>query len=117
MQLSYLSRFDHDWYRGLNRGPIGTIISNLTRSHYILMSIVIIGLIVVNFLAAKHFSTMSYNVDDLYFKYVKNASIIFQIIICPVLCYVKSLPKWQQIKLYMNGKIVYCFDAVYCCDA
>ena len=34
------------WYRGLNRGPIGTIVSNLIRSHHILMAIVIIGLTV-----------------------------------------------------------------------
>ena len=34
MQLSHLSRFDHDWYRGLHRGPMGTIISNLIRMHH-----------------------------------------------------------------------------------
>ena len=59
MQLSHLPRFDHDWYRGVNRGPIGTIVSNLIRSYHILMSIVIIGLIVENFLAAKNFSTIT----------------------------------------------------------
>ena len=45
-------------YRGLNRGPIGTIVSNLIRSHHILMSILIIGLIVENILAAKKFSRL-----------------------------------------------------------
>ena len=59
MQLSHLSRFDHDWYRGLHRGPIGTIVSNLIRSHHILISIVIIGLIVEKFLAAKNFATIT----------------------------------------------------------
>ena len=49
MQLSHLPRFDHDWYRGLHRGSIGTIVSNLIRSHHILISIVIIGLIVEKF--------------------------------------------------------------------
>ena len=49
MQLSHLSRFDHDWHRGLHREPIGTIVSNLIRSHHILMSNVIIGLIVEKF--------------------------------------------------------------------
>ena len=34
MQLSHLSRFDHDWYRGAYRGPIGTIVSNLIRSYH-----------------------------------------------------------------------------------
>ena len=57
MQLSHLSRFDHDWYRGLHRGPIGTIASNLIRSHHILVSI-IIGLIMENFLSAKNFATI-----------------------------------------------------------
>ena len=55
MQLSQLLRFDHGWYRCLNRGPIGTIVSNLSRSHYIL----IIELIVENNLAAKIFSTFT----------------------------------------------------------
>ena len=59
MQLSHLSRFNHDWYRGLHRGPIGTLVSNLIRSHHILISIVIIGLIVEKFLAAKIFATIS----------------------------------------------------------
>ena len=59
MQLSHLSRLDHDWYRGLQRGPIRTIVSNLIRSHHILMSIVIIGLIVENFLSAKTFATIT----------------------------------------------------------
>ena len=59
MQLSHLSRFDHDWYRGLHRGPIGTIVSNLIRSHHILIQIVIIGLIVGKFLAAKNFATIT----------------------------------------------------------
>ena len=59
MQLSHLPRFDHDCYRGLNRGPIGAIVSNLIRSYHILMSIVIIGLIVEKFLAAKIFSTIT----------------------------------------------------------
>ena len=59
MQLSHLSQFDHDWYRGLNGGPIGTIVSILIRSHRILMSIVIIGLIVEKCLAAKIFSTIT----------------------------------------------------------
>ena len=59
MQLSHLSRFDHDWYSGVNRGPVGIIISNLIRSYHILMSIVIIGLIVENFLAAKNFYTIT----------------------------------------------------------
>ena len=59
MQLSHLPRFDHDWYRGVSRGPIGTIVSNLIRSYHILMSIVIIGTIVENFLAAKTFSTIT----------------------------------------------------------
>ena len=54
MQLTHLSRFDHDSYRGLNRRPIGTIVSNLIRSHRIL-SIVIIELIVENVLAAIFF--------------------------------------------------------------
>ena len=59
MQLSHLPRFDHDWYRGLHRGPIGTIVSNLIRSHHILISIVLIGLIVEKFLAAKNFATIT----------------------------------------------------------
>ena len=59
MQLSHLPRFDHDWYCGVNRGPIGTIVSNLIRSYHILMSIMIIGIIVENFLAAKNFSTIT----------------------------------------------------------
>ena len=59
MQLSHLSRFDHDWYCGLHRGPIRTIVSNLIRSHHILISIVIIGLIVEKFLAAKNFATIT----------------------------------------------------------
>ena len=59
MQLSHLPRFDHDWYRGLHRGPIGTIVSNLIRSHHILISIVLIGLIVANVLAAKDFATIT----------------------------------------------------------
>ena len=59
MQLSHLSRFDHDWYRGVNRGPIGTIVSNPIRSYHILMSIVTIGLIVEMFLAAKTFATIT----------------------------------------------------------
>ena len=59
MQLSHLSRFDHDWYRGAHRGPIGTFVSNLIRSYHILMSIVTIGLIVENFLAAKNFATIT----------------------------------------------------------
>ena len=59
MQLSHLSRFDYDWYRGLHRGPIATIVSNLIRSHHILMSIVIIGLIVEKFLSAKNFATIT----------------------------------------------------------
>ena len=59
MQLSHLSRFDHDWYRGAHRGPIGTIVSNLIRSYHILMSIVTIGLIVEKFLAAKNFATIA----------------------------------------------------------
>ena len=59
MQLSHLSRFDHDWYRGLHRGAIGTIVSNLIRSHHILMSIVIIGIIVENFLSANKFATIT----------------------------------------------------------
>ena len=53
MQLSHLPRFDHDLYRGLHRGPIGTMVSNLIRSHHILISIVLIVLIVENILAAK----------------------------------------------------------------
>ena len=53
--LSHLPRFDHDWYRGVNRGPIGTIVSNLIRSYHILMSIVIIGIIVENFWLPKIF--------------------------------------------------------------
>ena len=40
------------------RGPVGTIVSNLIRSHHILMSYMIIGLIVENVLAAKNFSTI-----------------------------------------------------------
>ena len=59
MQLSHLPRFDHDWYRGLHRGPIGTIVSNLIRSHHILISIVLIGLIVEKFLAAKKIATIT----------------------------------------------------------
>ena len=59
LQLSHLSRFDHDWYRGLHPGPIGTIVSILIRSHHILISIVIIGLIVGKFLAAKNFATIT----------------------------------------------------------
>ena len=62
MLLSHLPRFDHDCYRGLHRGPIGTmgtIVSNLIRSHHILISIVIIGLIVEKFLAAKNFATIT----------------------------------------------------------
>ena len=59
MQLSHLSRFDHDLYRGLHRGAIGTIVSNLIRSHHILMSIVIIGLIVEKCLSAKNFATIT----------------------------------------------------------
>ena len=59
MQLSHLSRFDHDWYRGLHRAPIGTIVSNLIRSHHILITIVIIGLIVEKILAAKNFATIT----------------------------------------------------------
>ena len=59
MQLSHLPRFDHDWYRGLHRGPIGTIVSNLIRSHHILISIVLIGLIVEKILAAKNFATIT----------------------------------------------------------
>ena len=55
MQLSHLPRFDHDWYRGLHRGPIGTIVSNLIRSHHILISIVIIGLIVEKFFGCQKF--------------------------------------------------------------
>ena len=51
MQLSHLSRFDHD----TNRGPIGTIVSNLIRSRHNLMSIVIIVLSVENILAANFF--------------------------------------------------------------
>ena len=56
MQFSHLLRFDHDWYRGLHRGPIGTIVSNLIRSHHILMSIVII---VENLLSARIFATIT----------------------------------------------------------
>ena len=59
MQLSHLSRFDHDWNCGLHRGPIGTIVSNMIRLHHILMSILIIGLIVENFLSVKNFATIT----------------------------------------------------------
>ena len=59
MQLSHLPQFDHDLYRGLHRGPIGTIVSNLIRSHHILISIVLIVLIVEKFLAAKKFATIT----------------------------------------------------------
>ena len=59
MQLSHLSRFDHDLYRGAHREPIETIVSNRIRSHHILISIVIVGLIVEKFLAAKNFATIT----------------------------------------------------------
>lgn len=59
MWRSHLSRFDHDWNRGLYRGRIGIIVSDLIRSYLILMSIAAIGLIVENFLAVKNFSTIN----------------------------------------------------------
>ena len=47
MQLSHLSRFDYDWYRGLNHGPIVIIVSKLIRvPSHLDVNIVIIGLIV-----------------------------------------------------------------------
>ena len=59
MQLSHLTQYDHDLHRGLNCRPFGNIVSNLIRLYHILMSIMIIGLILEKFLAAKKFSTIA----------------------------------------------------------
>ena len=59
MWRSHLSRFDYDGNRGLYRGRIGIIVSDLIRSFLILMSIAAIGLIVETFLAVKKFSTIN----------------------------------------------------------
>ena len=57
MRRSHLSRFAHDWHRGLYRDQVGMILSGPIGSYHVFMSIVEIGLIVENFLAVKQFST------------------------------------------------------------
>ena len=53
MQLSYLTRFDHDCNRRRHRGGIGIFVTDLIGSYHTLMSVVAIGLIVIKGLTAK----------------------------------------------------------------
>ena len=59
MRRSHLSRFAHDWNRGLYRERVGMILPGPIRSYYVLMSVVEIGLIVEKNLAVKQFSTIN----------------------------------------------------------
>ena len=59
MRRSHLSRFAHDWNRGLYRNQVGMILSGPIRSYHVFMSVVVNGLIVENFLAVKKFSTIN----------------------------------------------------------
>ena len=55
MWRSHQPRFHPDLNRGLYREPVGVVLSAHIRSYHVLMSILTIGLIVENFLAAKIF--------------------------------------------------------------
>ena len=55
MWRSHQPRFHPDLNRGLYRGRVGVVLSAPIRSYHVLMSILTIGLIVENFLAAKKF--------------------------------------------------------------
>ena len=59
MRRSHLSRFAHDWKRGLYRERVGMILLGPIRSYHVFMSIVVIGLIVEKFLAVKNYSTIN----------------------------------------------------------
>ena len=52
---SHQPRFHPDLNRGLYRERVGVVLSAPIRSYHVLMSILTIGLIVENFLAAKKF--------------------------------------------------------------
>ena len=55
MWRSHQPRFHPDLNRGLYRERVGVVLSAPIRSYHVLMSILTIGLIVENFLAAKKF--------------------------------------------------------------
>ena len=59
MWRSRQPRFQPDLNRGLYRERVGVVLSAPIRSYYILMSILTIGSIVENFLAAKIFSRLT----------------------------------------------------------
>ena len=59
MWRSHQPRFHPDLNRGLFRERVGVVLSAPIRSYHVLMSILTIGLIVENFLAAKKFSPMN----------------------------------------------------------
>ena len=56
MWRSHQPRFHPDLNRGLYRERVGVVLSAPIRSYHVLMSILTIGLIVENFLAAKKFN-------------------------------------------------------------
>ena len=55
MWRSHQPRFHPDLNRGVFREPVGVVLSAPIRSYHVLMSILTIGSIVENFLAAKKF--------------------------------------------------------------
>ena len=59
MWRSHQPRFHPDLNRGLYRERVGVVLSAPIRSYHVLMSILTIGLIVENFLAAKKFSPIN----------------------------------------------------------
>ena len=59
MWHSHQTRFHPDLNRALYRERVGVVLSAPIRSYHVLMSILTIGLIVENFLAAKNFSPIN----------------------------------------------------------
>ena len=59
MWRSHQPRFHPDLNRGLYRERVGVVLSAPIRSYHVLMSILTIGLIVENFLAAKNFTPIN----------------------------------------------------------
>ena len=59
MWRSHQPRFHPDLNRGLYRERVGMVLSAPIRSYHVLMSILTIGLIVENFLAAKKFTAIN----------------------------------------------------------
>ena len=59
MWRSHQPRFHPDLNRGLYRERVGVVLSAPIRSYFVLMSILTIGLIVENFLAAKKISPIN----------------------------------------------------------